>query len=192
MTKLLTNQYKTHLVRQLKESISEMSNTAYYMFASEHVPRSTAIDTPEDTIQETFINAYRTMIFGKRITTSDVYELVRNIPYVANTVYPMYDDQDADLNTKDFFVVVNEGSNYHVYKCLDNAGNGYSTAEPTFAHVTGANTITYATSDGYIWKYMYTVDSTLAGNFSTDDYFPVVANTSVESSAVYSKVCYVK
>ena len=193
MTKRLTTKYKTHISRQLLESISEKSNTAYYVFTSDHVNRtSSTIPTPPDDVRETVIDGYRNMIFGKRVTPNDAKIMVKKIDYEADRLYDMYDDNDDALLTKDFFVVTNEVSYYHVYKCLDNNLRSNSTVQPSFAHITGANTNVYQTSDGYRWKYMFSIDKTTYDKFATDSLIPVVSNTTVSSSAIDGVIDIIK
>ena len=67
--------------------------------------------------------------------------------------------------------MVDEGAWTHVYKCLDNASNAYSTSTPTFAHITGSNTSLYQTADGYKWKYLWSVASASLDKFSNENDF---------------------
>ena len=185
MTKLTTTKFKTHVGNQLIESLNELANSAYYVFTADHTARTTnTIPTPADKERETNIDAYRNMIFGKRLTSSDMKLMVRSVPYASGSYYSMYDDNDDSLFNKDFFVIVDEFSFKHVYKCLDNNGNTVSNAEPNFAHITGSNTEVYRTSDGFLWKYMYSISASEHDQFATASYIPVIANTSVESNAV--------
>lgn len=192
-TKFLTNNYKLHIARQFQESVTEVSNTSYYFFLGEHLPRNIEnvpdLNTSNRNIS---VDPYRNMIMGKRISSQDISLVIRNIPYVANTVYEMYDDITNDLLNKNFYVVVDEGSFKHVYKCLDNNNRAKSTFEPNFSHITGSNTIVYQTADGYRWKYMYSVSSTIVNKFGTFDFIPVVANTVVQSQAVDGAIDIIK
>lgn len=192
-TKLVSEQYKLHLAEQLLESISEQSNTIYYVFVGNHIPTSNdTVPSITTSYKETVVDVYRNMIFGKRITSSDAKLMIRNIPYVANTLYYPYDDSDEELLTKNYYAIVNESSFYHVYKCLDNNGNKRSTITPTFADISGSNTEIYQTSDGYRWKYMYSVSSSDKTKFATSEYFPVISNTSVVNSAVEGSIDIVR
>ncbi len=184
--RLVTKLFKTHMARQLVESISETANTAYYMFAGKHTQfpaGDTEITTPVDTTQSLYIDAYENMLFGKRITTSDVKYMINRNNWTSNTVYSMYEHDNSDLFSEDFFVVVNESGLYHAYKCLYNNGGTASTISPVFADTGAADTF-YETSDGYQWKYMFTVDGTTFAKFSTIDYMPIVENANVTSNAI--------
>lgn len=65
-----------------------------------------------------------------------------------------------------FYVVTDE---FNVYKCLDNNVNAQSTVKPTTTTVEPVKL-----SDGYLWKFMYTIPIALRNKFLTDDYMPVV------------------
>ena len=69
------------------------------------------------------------------------------------------------LSTSKFYCMT---SDYHVYKCLDNNGGSPSTVKP---YATSFKTLN--TSDGYIWKYMYTVPVSSRNKFMTIYDIPV-------------------
>ena len=190
-TKIVTIRNKHHVASQFIESVSETTNTAYYVFVGDQYDRS-PIRTISNSDKDIIFDTYQNMIMGKRVTPNDVTLTIRNIPYVSNTIYAMYDDADQLLFTKDHYAVVNASSYYHVYKCLDNNGNTASTITPDISHISGANTNLYQTSDGYSWKYMYSVSSADKNKFSNQDYFPLIPNTSVQESAVAGSLSIIK
>ena len=182
-TRLLTNNFKTHIARQLIESVNEVANSTYYVFMANQLENlDSTIPDANDTIQATQIDVYQNLIQGKRISNTDFNMVINKNTWVANTVYDMY-EHDVELGNLTFYVSVNEGSFIHVYKCLDNNMSNPSVAQPTFAHINGANTLFYRTSDGYAWKYMYSFSSSDDVSFSTSKYIPVIANTSVMETA---------
>lgn len=192
-TNAVTQKAKLHIARQMIESVSEVANTAYYVFAADHIPRTTSavpdLTFDHHTLQ---VDPYRGMQFGKRVAANDVSLVIRYVPYESNVVYTMYDDEDEDLADSDYFVVVNASSFFHVFKCLDNNRGANSTVEPNFAHIQGSNTFLYQTSDGYRWKYMYTVSASVKDKFNTEDWFPFVANADVSGNAVAGSIDIIK
>lgn len=190
MASLVTSLQKVSRARDFVDSFS--SNT-YYLFMGNHIAdNNSALSIVNDDVNDTIIDVYRNMIQGKVVTSDDVAPAIRNIPYQANTVYDMYDDQDVDLSKKDFYVVVNEESYYHIYKCLDNNLGSPSTAQPTFSHISGSNNTIYQTSDGYRWKYMFSVGSDVYNKFSSDQLIPVTPNTSVIAEAEHGSIDIIK
>lgn len=163
--------------------IQDVSNNQFYIFAARHMPWPNTSPLPAyDSVAETEYTIFEEMIFGKIVTQDDVRAMVDRNDWTADTVYDRYDDQDANLFSKKFFVVSYEGANYHVFKCLDNNGGAKSTSQPLFSE-TSANEENYTTADGYRWKYMYTISTSDYAKFTTTNYIPVTANTQVKQFA---------
>lgn len=163
--------------------IRDFSNNQFYIFAGNPIPLQA--NTPaaiNDTVTFTDYTLFEQMIFGKIITPSNVSMMINRYDWTSGTVYANYDDQDSYLYNKNFYVISQEGGNYHVFKCLDNFDGSPSTSQPLFSQ-TSATAVTYVTSDGYTWKYMYTVDPATYSSFTTSSYFPVIANTVVQQFA---------
>ena len=192
-TKVETQKYKLHMARQLLESISEVSNSVYYVFAGNHIPRETS-EIPDIVLDfdGMYFSPYSNMQFGKRVAANDACLMIKNIPYQSNVVYSMYDDKDESLQDSAYYAIVNASAYFHVFKCLHNNRGSISTVEPNFIHVSGANTFVYQTSDGYRWKYMYSVTSEMKDKFSTSNWFPFEANNSVINSATDGAIDIIK
>lgn len=191
--KIVKTDFKLNTINQLIESITEPANTTYYMFVSRHnVYDDGDSNIPDATDNEsTTIDLYREMVFGKRLSNNDMITMIPRHDWESGKYYTQYDDKDSSLFTKEFYAIVNASSTYHVYKCLYNNGNTASTIEPDFSAVDPEDEY-YETSDGFIWKYMYSANSMIVDKFATDDYFPVVSNTTVESNAVEGAIDIIK
>jgi hypothetical protein len=184
-TQLITNYFRLHNVKQFQESVSETANSVYYVFAGQHTTYPSGdsnIPNVTNTVDNTLYNAYQEMVFGKRVTPSDIVVMAKRYDWVANTKYIAY-RSSQDLSDQPYYVGVNSGGSYSVFKCLDNNGNAYSTVPPDVTQ-TAPNDEYYSTSDGYVWKYMYSVDTTTFTKFATNLYIPVIANGQVTGNAV--------
>ena len=186
--KLVSKNHRLHTARQLIESLNEPANTAYYVFLGNHLEyaNTSNIPQPVDSVSETVIDVYRNMIYGKRLSENDVKLMIPRNNYVSNKVYDMYDDTVGESNValfdSNYYAVVNADAFYHVFKCLDNNLGVNSTVQPEFSEIDVQDEV-YQTSDGYVWKYMYTVDNVTVAKFATTDYFPVVANSAISAAA---------
>ena len=182
---LIPNNYRLQVAEKVLDSFSSQSNNAYYVFtckASAYANGGAVVPILE-TVKTVQFDAYNSMLFGKYVDpASDVSLMVKYYPYVANTVYAQFDDIDPLLHTKEFFVCVLETSTYYVFKCLFNNGGIPSTVAPSFAQ-TNAQDEFYSTSDGYQWKYLYTIDSDTFNKFSTPTYIPVIPDIDVTANA---------
>lgn len=182
---ITTNGYRLQMAKQFAESFTEAANTIYYMFAGKTSPYpGGVVQDLFDTFKTTQFDSYNNMLFGKHIQPSDIsYMLKKNI-WTSGTVYSMYDDTDINLSVnQDFFVVVNEGTTYYVYKCLYNNNGEPSTEQPTFGD-TSAEDEYYETNDGYIWKYMFQMSAAYYNKFNTSLYMPFNEDTNVTGNAV--------
>ena len=182
---LITDYFRLNNAKQLRESITEAANNAYYVFVGRHVPYANGdsiVPNPTNSIQEINVDSYRNMIFGKRVSSDDVKIMIPRHDWTANTVYPKY-DSTLDLSNSAFYVVTNAVYQYHIFKVLDNNGGSASTQRPEFAD-TGADDEYYSTSDGYVWKYMYSITKSEFDKFAIVDFIPVIPNANVAANAV--------
>lgn len=199
--KLVPSDFKTHIINQIIESVTEPANTAYYAFVGDHETVASSeeeIVQPTETFRNTNTNVFRNMIFGKRITSQDISFVINRNNWVSGTVYEMYDDQKIDIQDTNFYVLVDENSFKHVYKCLFNNNGGPSTDQPLFKNAKYEEDLYspgddyYETSDGYQWKYMYSVSSAVFDKFASEKYIPVVANNTVASNAQEGSIDVIK
>lgn len=178
--KLVTNNFRHSSAKHFVDSVSESNTSTYYLFAGRSQPFANDNNVPTlyDNTRDTVYDVYDNMLFGKRLSTSDVCLMIKRYNWTTNTVYARYDNEDNLLSTKQYFVV---NSNNAVFKCLNNNNGANSTIEPVIEDPTDES---YITGDGYQWKYMYSVTAATVTKFATQEYFPFVENASVESNAV--------
>ena len=173
MSKIVTRNFSRKIASAVQ---AELSSNIYYFALSKHTEWADENnpDTAEDST-EYINNFHREMILGKRIKSSDVSNLIDRHFWTSGSLYAQYDDTDADLFSKEFYVI--NGSE-NVYKCLYNNDGAESTVEPTTI-----STSKFQTADGYIWKYMYSIQTANNTKFSTSTFMPVDANSTIVSAA---------
>jgi len=116
-------------------------------------------------------------IGGKKIDTGSVSHVVPRKNWVSGTVYSMYRDTATNLfsdNASPFYVVTDQ---LNVYKCLFNNKKSASTVKPT-----GFSTLPFTASDGYTWKYLYTISLGEADKFMTSVHMPVKTVSATDGS----------
>jgi hypothetical protein len=174
---------QVHNAEQFKESVSEPApNTKIYLtfgrinaWDDENSPD--AANSSVATTNEIWHN----MIGAKRITEYDIRHVIPRYDWTSNTKYIAYDDLATGLHEDNVkFYVMN--SNYSVYKCIANNSSQNSTVEPTS---TNPNILSQ-TTDGYIWKYMYTISDSAKLRFVTDNFIPVKTLGSNDGSQQWS------
>lgn len=185
MTKKITKNFAVHNAKQFVESIDEQSNSLYYVFGGRHVawPNDTLPPTISDSLEDTYYQLYRDMMFGKKVKPEDMKHMIDNNAWdsTGNTVYNRYDNASEELTN--FFVVAPNGANYDVFKCLDNNKGAKSTVKPTFVSGMEDDEVYITTADGYQWKFMFQISAADYNKFSTTTKVPVTPWANVTGNA---------
>lgn len=192
--KLVTNQFAVHNAKQFVGTFSGTANNNYYVFAARHIPYDagdSTIPTLSNSILDTDIDVYNNMIFAKRVLAADVKHMIPRYDWTSGTIYSEYTHLEDDFLSEQYFVVVDELTEYNVYKCLFNNSNTASSVAPSRVG-SAADLDTIITGDGYYWKYMYTISKTNFEKFASIDYVPLTPNTSVIENATPGSVEVVK
>jgi len=135
----------------------------FYCFLARVEPWPDENNPPQPTQdQKSLKNIYKNIFAVKRIGTNNISPVVERINWSAGEVYDYYDDtvDMLELDENGFllnkFYVKNRFD--QVFKCLWNNNGGAVSDEPYFQPGTYTSNNLYLGSDGYKWKYMYTVD----------------------------------
>lgn len=168
MSAIITTKFR---YENAKSFISSVASDSLYLFLgkSDAWSNSVTVTTdstapiPADTIVEEN-DARQNFMAAKKVTASDVSHVTLRHTWASGQTYVPWDDADSDIFTKSFYIITDE---YKVYKCIK-AGTGASTAKPTQTNVNPTTE-----GDGYTWKYMFTVFTTDASKFLTNNYMPV-------------------
>ena len=159
--------------------------------------------TPVDSFQE-FSDTFSDMISLKRVLANDTIQVVRRIDWTPpeqttgglGYVYDMYRHDYSSTKTAssgatklydaDFYVV---NSQYQVYKCIYNGTSPSDpNGKPSTLEPTGTATSIITTSDGYRWKYLYTIPVGQVLKFFSNDYMPVLSDVAVTGDAVGGEI----
>jgi Bacteriophage T4, Gp8 len=202
MAAIITDQIRILNAKNFVAGVSSSGNS-YYSFIGLPNPTETQSDwdtnppSPKDSFDEE--NSYwDTMIALKRISASEVRQVVQKRFWSSGTTYDMYRHDYSRSNTAKVSGATNLyaasyyilNSDYRVYICLQNGTtpdtpNGKpSLDEPTFTDLEPRSA--GSSGDGYIWKYLYTLKPAEVTKFETSDFIPVPANwdSSSDNTAV--------
>lgn len=112
--------------------------------------------------------------------------IVPRYNWSSGAIYSAYDDKQIGYPTQTYYVM---NDNNQIYICLqqskDATGNAQaSTVQPT-GNTTGAP---FATADGYIWKFSYSISAIDANKFVAANFIPVKLQTATDSSSQASDI----
>ena len=172
MAAIITSKFRLDTTNRFVDSF--VDNVFYMALGkpNDWEPSDSIPDTPYEN-DYTNNTLWQNMFAMKKIVSTDiVHSSPRNL-WVAGTTYPEYDDQDTDIESKSYFVI---SENNNVFMCLK-AGTGTSTYNPDNVGVATTGVINdqgaYNGTDGYIWKYMFTIPTTDVNKFLTSSFIPV-------------------
>tara|TARA_R100000008_G_scaffold81257_1_gene64312 strand:+ start:342 stop:1910 length:1569 start_codon:yes stop_codon:yes gene_type:complete len=189
MAAIITDQLRILNAKNFVAGVASTANS-YYSFVG--LPNPTDYDTdwnttppgPTDNFNQED-NFWDTMIGLKKISKSDVRQVVRKTTWTSGTTYDMYRSNISASNVSlpsnavtlydaNYYVI---NSDYRVYECLQNGtspdypSGRPSLDEPTFTDLEPREAGT--SGDGYIWKYLYTISPSDIVKFDSTNYLPV-------------------
>lgn len=207
MASIVTDQFRILNVNNFIESVKN-TNNSYYIFTSLPNPsltvgfgrtsdwntNSSGPPSPVDNFNYAG-HVYDTMLFGRKITSSNIRRIIRRVDWSQGTIYEKYRHDYSVSNLSPvtgasrlydarYFVM---NSEYRVYICIDNGatysnktGNA-SQDEPRFTDL--EPTRAGESGDGYVWKYLFTINPADIIKFDSTEYITLPADweTSTDS-----------
>ena len=177
MTAIVTSNFRSVNAENFKEDVKDDDTSVYVGIGKADAWSNSLSDTtdttpftPVDALDATG-EAFQNMIGMKLVAAADISHVVPRHTWETNETYVPWDSDDGSIFDKKFYVITSE---FKVYKAIKAGGAG-STVEPI-------QTLTdpYEETDGYTWKYMYTLAVIDAEKFLTNSYMPV---TTIDSKA---------
>jgi hypothetical protein len=182
---LLTTNAKLSSVEQLYYSpvtvvppYYDISLSSIYCFLSKVDPWADEDNPPMPQQDQRYLKqTFKNMFVAKKVTSNDISPVIPRIDWETNIIFDFFDDtvdmSEVDSNGFNVYRFYVKNKYDQIFKCLWNNNGGPSTAEPYFEPGTyGTNNI-FRGSDGYKWKYMYTIDDGLKVKFLDSNWIPV-------------------
>jgi hypothetical protein len=213
MTAIIKTKHRVRLAKNFLENFDDtLVDRNHYVFIGKSDPwgtepagtgggSETTPPAPLDTVAEDYV-IWDKMVALKKVSEDFVSHVIPRLNWDASgeTVYARYDAHDPELHlhpTQDdidngnlsgytpggLYVLTDE---FHVFKCLNNASGSKSTQKPTLP---SAYPFIVELSDGYRWKYMYTIPTEAATKFLTDRWMPVINHIQESRSGAIESFC---
>lgn len=170
MPAIISNSLRLLNADALESRIKEQPT---YLFIGKNTPwpdeeiPATLFDTDEEKTA-----LFKNIQAVKRVPPNSILSVVPRFNWTENAIYDFYDHRINMIDSRkpngqryQFYVMTDE---FNVYKCLSNNKGVPSTVKPTSQQISP-----FQTSDGYIWKYMYTVRSSDVFSYLTQDWMPI-------------------
>jgi hypothetical protein len=155
----LRQNLKRYVVDTFFDKFNNLSDDTWFLSIGRPLPWSGGATASEDgnvpeavDSETTETDFWQNLIAHKQITRDNISLVVPRYDWIAGKIYTPYrNDIDlySDVSYVEFYVVVDEE---RVYKCIDNNYNSASTIPPTHT-----DTVIRKLSDGYRWKFIYSI-----------------------------------
>ena len=144
-----------------------------YAFIGKVTPWDDPFNPPVPTQDQYSIKkVFKNIIAAKKITSADISPVLPRRDWTSGVVYDYYDDKVDMFALKNFYV---KNRYDQVFKCLWNANGAASTVEPQLSPGTFDSTFLTQTSDGYKWKFLYSINAGAKQRFLDENWMPVPA-----------------
>jgi len=198
MSAIITDQLRILNARNFISGVTSTTNS-YYSFVGLPNPSDyqTNWDTdppaPKDSFEQED-DYWDTMVALKKISPSDVRQVVNKTAWISGTTYDMYRGDISRTNTSKpsgatnlysaNYYIVNE--DFKVYVCLqngtdpENPSGRPSLDQPTFTDLEPRSA--GDSGDGYVWKYLYTIKPSDIVKFDSTNFMPVPTDWDTNTS----------
>lgn len=179
MAAIVTNNIKQQLLQSFVDDLQDSANT-YYIGIGKADQWNTDDTPPAIVNSEREKRDFRANL-QSIIRTTDVSFVSPRVNWTSGTIYNAY----TDNNTTNTNYYVLTGSN-RVYLCVQQAKNQNGVAQTSTVDpdTLGANLNAKKTSDGYAWKYLFTLGAVRSNKFLSANYLPIEKVDSSESLGI--------
>ena len=168
MTAIVTNDIKRQLLQTVLTDVADSANY-YYIGIGKSDQWNISDEAPVITNSEKQKRDFRTGL-QSIIRTTDASFVVSRYNWTSGTIYNAY--TDLNVTNTNYYVLT---ANNRVYLCVQQGRNNNGVAQTSTVdpETTGTTTVAKATSDGYIWKYLFTLTANNANKFLSANFIPV-------------------
>ena len=168
MAAIVTNNIKQQLLQTLLEDVQDSANS--YFIGIGKADQWNTDDTPPAIVNSEKEKRDFRVNLQSIIRTTDASFVANRYNWTSGTIYNAYTDNNS-TNTN-YYVLT---GNNRVYLCVQQAKNQSGVAQTSTVDPDniGANLNSKKTSDGYVWKYLFTLGAVRSNKFLSANYLPV-------------------
>ena len=168
MAAVVTHRLKKQLLDTIHSEISDATERYFVAIGrSEAWDSSETVPTPTDSFR-TERNFRLSSQSLKQIV--DVSYVVPRHNWTTGTIYSAYDDSYVGVPTNAHYVLTEDNQ---VYLCLRQGKNAQGTTVTSTVKPSGTSVLPLKTSDGYVWKFLYSLSGGTSQKFLSSNFMPV-------------------
>ena len=178
MPAIVTDTLKRQIARDFFDQFQD--NTANYYVGvgrSEQWDSNELVPTPDNN-PETQVDFRDGLQAIKKMQGSSL--VVPRNNWSNGRIYSQYDDRTTGYPTNPYYV---KNENNQVFVCLETGRNSQGVAVPSTVEPTSSNNHSFRLSDGYVWKFMYTISAARQEQFQSSNFMPVQKQHNTDSNS---------
>jgi hypothetical protein len=175
---VITNKLKKQVIDSIKTDFDNASNR-YYIGLGKSEQFNTGDTVPvalnHDFEERTFRNALQAIM-----EVSDFSFVVERVNWSAGSEYSAYNDKQVANSNQSYYVMNDENQ---VYVCVQQGKNINGNVAKSTVKPTGESSSILSTSDGYLWKFLYSISAASANKFVSANFLPVKLQGATSASS---------
>jgi hypothetical protein len=183
MTAIITDALKKQLLDTIYDEF-DAGATKYYIGIgrSEQWDSAETVPTPTNSLRSQR-NA-RLSLQSIKLASDASYVIPRH-NWSSGTIYSGYDDAYSSYPTNAYYVLTEDNQ---IYICLQQGRDSNGLAVASTVKPTGQSTKPLRTSDGYVWKYLYSLSGVTSARFLSANFMPVALIEDSSGSAALNSI----
>lgn len=178
MPAIITSSLRKQIARDFFDGFTAGSSLYYISIGRSQLWDSSdttpvPVDTPA-TIQDVRDN----MQSVKKVQGTSL--VVPRYNWTSGTVYNQFDDTVQGIPNPPYYV---KTDNNQVFICYETGRDSDGTVQPSIVEPAYSNLHPFRLSDGYVWKFLFTISAERSNNFMAANFMPVEKIASIDSNS---------
>lgn len=178
MSATITDTLKTQLIQQLYDDVRSESNNYFIGIGRSDAWGDSDVSPLADGSRRGEME-YRLALQSVKLAETVSFVVPRS-NWSNGTVYDAYNDSVFGYSTNDYYVLTDANA---VYVCLEQGKDASGIPVPSTVEPLGASLTSFKTSDGYVWKFLYTLNASAASAFLSANFLPVKIQEATDSDS---------
>ncbi len=183
MAAIITDKLKKQVLQGIMTDIDSSDNYYYIGIGRSEVWNNTdTAPTPQNSLREV-----RNLGFSLQSmkAVADKSFVVPRYNWSSGSIYSGFNDDQAGHPNQAYYVFTDEN---HVYICLQPGRNAAGASVISTVKPTGTSTNAFKTSDGYMWKFLFSLGALTVSKFLAANFMPVTKILSTDGNSSASEV----
>lgn len=169
MSAIITDPFKKQLTQTIFDEVTNNTNR-YYIGIGRSEPWDSSETVPTPTNSPRTLRNLRAGLQSVK-SASDVSYVIPRYNWSSGSIYQAYDDNLTSIPDTNPYAVMTEDN--QVYIVLQQGKSATGAATTSTIKPTGTSTKPFKTSDGYVWKFLYSLSAARASAFLSANFIPV-------------------